>query len=344
MVKEEERKTFVESKSFRYSISTTTINSMPMNLRLILKFTNLTSLNLSSTDIKNPCLDILLDTLTNLENLDLSSCHGIHSFHSLLKLSSKLKSLNLALCPIHLQNNPSIYHIFYQLEFLEYLDISQEASGTVRADPNSEINLFLRQIFCLPRLKYIDLSGHANISANSLQTFIHYHRQLQFLGLFLTQEKYFPCLLDPTDSSYSRTRRYTLDIEHLLNTTITEEHLQLYQPFLIEGLNRYDHRANYVQKILYYIFFLSRSHPPKELNFLLDAILHVMALHPHTQPVQMASTACIFNLTRAPMNEQIHLKRLARIVKAIKQVMAFFPDHQQVRPILSASARSDVFV
>jgi len=312
-------------------VSTTTINAMPTNLRLILKFTNLTSLNLSSTDIKNPCLDVLLDTLTNLETLDLSSCQSITSFHSLLKLCSKLKSLNLAQCPIELQTNPSIYHIFYQLEFLEYLDISQNPSVSIRIDPNSEINLFLRQMFCLPRLKYIDLSGHSNISSNSLQMFIHYHRQLQFLGLFLTQEKYLACLTDSTDPTYSKTRRYALDIEHLINKTITEEHLQLYQPFLIEGLNRYDQRPIYVQKILYYIFFLSRLHPAKQLNSLLDSILHVMAIHSHNQPVQMASTACIFNLTRAPMNEQIHLRRLARIVKAIKQVMAFFPEHQQMQ-------------
>jgi Zyg-11 family protein len=55
-----------------------------------------------------------------------------------------------------------------------------------------------------------------------------------------------------------------------------------------------------------------------------------MATHSNIQSVQMASTACIYNLTRTPMNEQIHVKYLAQIVQATMNVMATFPDHQQV--------------
>jgi Zyg-11 family protein len=56
-----------------------------------------------------------------------------------------------------------------------------------------------------------------------------------------------------------------------------------------------------------------------------------MSTHLNIQSVQMASTACIYNLTRTPITEQIHVKYLAKIVQATMNVMTTFPDHQQVR-------------
>ncbi|CAF4577558.1 unnamed protein product, partial [Rotaria sp. Silwood2] len=60
-----------------FSTMSTPVNFIPTNLRLLLKLTNLTSLNLSSTDIKNPCIDIIIDSLQNLDTFDLSSCRSI---------------------------------------------------------------------------------------------------------------------------------------------------------------------------------------------------------------------------------------------------------------------------
>jgi Zyg-11 family protein len=55
-----------------------------------------------------------------------------------------------------------------------------------------------------------------------------------------------------------------------------------------------------------------------------------MSIHTNLQTVQMASTACIYNLTRTPLTEQINVKCLAKIVQAITNVMELFPNQQQV--------------
>ncbi len=317
-----------------YFSSLTPVNILPTNLRLLLKFKNLTSLNISSTDIKNPCLDIIIDSLENLDTLDLSLCRSIKSFNSLLKLSSKLKWLNLYNCYFHMQQNPTIYHILYQLKYLEYLDISNDStlndSNQLIIDNESDINKFLRQEDCLIRIKHFDISGQKIISSISLYKFLLNHPNLQFLGLFLTNEKYSQCIFDSTDACYSKYRHYTHDIQHIPSVALTENDFNQYEPYLFESLTRYHDRSNFVQKVLYYIFFLTRSFQSKQQNLLIELILRVMTTHSNIQSVQMASTACIYNLTRTPMNEQIHVKYLAQIVQATMNVMATFPDHQQV--------------
>jgi hypothetical protein len=232
------------------------VNFIPTNLRSLLKFTNLTSLNLSATDIKNPCLDIIIDSLRNLDTFDLSLCRSIKLFNSLLKLSSKLKWLNLYNCCFHMQQNPSIYHILYQLKHLEYLDISND--NTINdnhnsiIDDESEINKFLRQENCLPRLKHFDISGQKIISSTSLHKFLLNHSNLQFLGLFLTNEKYSQCVFDVTNSCYSKYRHYTYDLHHLSTVALTENDLILYEPYLIEALTRYRDRS-FIQKNSIYL-------------------------------------------------------------------------------------------
>ncbi|CAM2719778.1 unnamed protein product [Rotaria socialis] len=317
------------------STMTTPVNFIPMNLRLVLKFTNLTSLNLSSTDIKNPCFDIIIDSLQNLETFDLSSCRSIKLFNSLLKLSTKLKWLNLYNCCFHMQQNPSIMHILYQLKHLEYLDLSNDNTfndhNNSRIDNDNDINQFLRDEYCLPRLKHLDISGQKTISSISLHRFLLRHTHLQFLGLFLTNEKYSSCIFDTNDSCYSKHRHYTYDLQHIQTSTITENDLILYEPYLVEALLRYRDRSGFVQKILYYVFFLTRSYHPTKQTRLIELILHVMSIHSNLQSVQMASTACIYNLTRTPIAERIHVKYLAQIVQATMNVMATFPNQQQLQ-------------
>lgn len=310
------------------------MNFIPMNLRLLLKFTNLTSLNLSSTDIKNPCIDIIIDALQNLSAFDLSSCRSIKLFNSLIKLSSKLKWLNLHNCCFHMQLNPSIFEILFQLNKLEYLDISNDNTfndtSNATVDNESHINKFLRDENSLPYLKHFDISGQKTISSKSLEKFLLHHRDLQFLGLFLTNEKYSSCIFDKDDIYYSNNRHYTYDLHHIQGTSITENDLNLYEPFLIESLMRYQERPGFVQKVLYYIFFLTRSLRSKNQIRLIELILHVMSIHTNLQSVQMASTACIYNLTRTSITERIHVKYLAQIVQATINVMSTYPNQHQV--------------
>ena len=309
-------------------MTSSSVNIIPTNLRLIIKFTNLTSLNLSNTDIKNHCLEFLMNSLEKLDTIDLSLCRSLTSFNSLLKLSGKLKWLNLYNCSFYTQQNPTIYQILYQLKSLEYLDISTDNNNVI-IDNEYDINKFLSQENCLLNLKHLDLSGQKNITSNSLYNFLLCHSNLQFLGLFLTNEKYANCLFDINDLCYSKSRHYTYDLPDI--TSLTDTDLTLYEPFLIESLKRYNDRSSFIQKILYYIFLLTRSYQTKNQNLLIELILYIMSIHTNLQSVQMASTACIYNLTRTPLTEQINVKCLAKIIQAIINVMELFPNQQQVK-------------
>jgi len=318
------------SSSSVTTTTTTTNDLIPTNLRLILKFTNITSINLSHTDIRNYCLDLIIETLTKLETLDISSCRSLTSFNSLLKLSATLKYLNLYNCSFHMQLNPTIYQILFQLKTLEYLDISTDIHSPI-INVDYDINKFLIEESCLKNLKYLDVSGQKTIRAQYLRTFLLSHSNLQFLGLFLTAEKYSNCLLNSTDLCYSKTRIYTYDLQEYLSTNITENDYYIFENVLIESLKRYNERANFVQKILYYIFFLTRSFQSRKQNLLIDLILSTMANHQYLQSVQMPSTACIYNLTRTPLTEQINIRTLSKIIQAILHVMEMFPNQQQLQ-------------
>ncbi|UJR31306.1 hypothetical protein I4U23_018804 [Adineta vaga] len=312
-------------------IMTTSVHVLPTNLRLILKFTNLTSLNLSNTDIKNHCLDILIDSFEKLDTLDISLCCLLSSFTSLLKLSSKLKWLNLYNCSIHSQQNPTIYQILSQLKSLEYLDISFDNSRSPQSNSEYDINKLLTEENCLSNLKHFDLSGHQNLLSKSLYNFLLTHSNLQFIGLFSINEKYPKYLFDITNPCYSKSRQYTFDLHEIISLIITKDDFNMYEPCLIESLKRYNERASFVQKILYQIFFLTRSYQPKHQNVLIKLILYTMSIHSNLQTVQMASTACIYNLTRTPLTEQINVKYLGKIVQAITHVMELFPNQQQLQ-------------
>ncbi|CAF3983437.1 unnamed protein product, partial [Adineta steineri] len=311
-------------------IMTTTVNILPINFRLILKFTNLISLNISNTDIKNHCLENLIDSLEKLDTLDISLCRSITTFNCLLKLSNKLKWLNLYNCSLIYQKDPTIYQILYELKSLEYLDISTDNNNSIN-DKEYDINKFLLEENCLVNLKHLDLSGQQNILSKSLYGFLLSHSNLQFLGLFLTHEKYWKCLFDSTDLCYSKSRQYTYDLHDIIPLILTEDDFIFHEIYLIESLKRYYERAHFVQKILYHIFFITRSYQSKNQIILIELILHTMSIHPTLQTVQMASTACIYNLTRTPLTEHINVKCLGKIVQAITNVMELYPNQQQLQ-------------
>lgn len=272
---------------------------------------------------------MMIDSFEKLDTLDISLCRSLTCFNSLLKLSTKLKWLNLYNCSFHLQINPTIYQILYQLTTLEYLDLSTDNASSIM-DTTYDINKFLIEENCLSNLKHFDLSGQKNIRSECLQHFLLSHSNLQFLGLFLTNAKYSPCLFNPTDSCYSKTRQYTYDLQDMISSPINEDHIQLYESCLIQSLKRYNERSSFVQKILYYIFFLTRSSQSKNQKLLLELILYAMSIHHNLQSVQMASTACIYNLTRTPLTEQLNVKMLGKIIQAIINVMELFSNQQQV--------------
>lgn len=56
-----------------------------------------------------------------------------------------------------------------------------------------------------------------------------------------------------------------------------------------------------------------------------------MALHPKQFGVQMAATACLYNLTKGELALKIHPSILKEVVELSLTAMEEFPHHYQVR-------------
>ena len=55
-----------------------------------------------------------------------------------------------------------------------------------------------------------------------------------------------------------------------------------------------------------------------------------MKNHPKELGVQMAATACLYNLTKGEMGQKTHPRWLSQIVTLTMDAMNNFPNHQQV--------------
>lgn len=62
-----------------------------------------------------------------------------------------------------------------------------------------------------------------------------------------------------------------------------------------------------------------------------DLVLPVMATHFNKFGVQMAATACLYNLTRGELSKKIHPSNLSRGVNLTLYAMECFPDEFQLQ-------------
>ena len=65
--------------------------------------------------------------------------------------------------------------------------------------------------------------------------------------------------------------------------------------------------------------------------FLIQVILPAMRAHPKDLGVQMAATACLYNLSKGDLGSKIHPSWLGRIVALTMDAMLHFPNHQQLQ-------------
>lgn len=56
-----------------------------------------------------------------------------------------------------------------------------------------------------------------------------------------------------------------------------------------------------------------------------------MRNHPHQLGVQMAATACLYNLTKGDMGVRVHPRWLKEVVELTMIAMENFSNHQQVK-------------
>ena len=63
-----------------------------------------------------------------------------------------------------------------------------------------------------------------------------------------------------------------------------------------------------------------------------------MRLHPEEFHIQMAATACVYNLTKGDIGQKIHPHVLKEVVHCTLAAMENFPNHLQVNIMLTLTA------
>ena len=114
--------------------------------------------------------------------------------------------------------------------------------------------------------------------------------------------------------------------KNLLQVTGTASETQI-----LESLRRYSARPLYIHKALCDLFRLMPTYVNEPRVDIIKLVLKGMALHPMQFGVQMAATACLYNLTKGELAAKIHPTILKDVVELALTAMENFPKHYQVK-------------
>ncbi|KAK3701133.1 hypothetical protein RRG08_029606 [Elysia crispata] len=281
------------------------------------KLRNLHTLNVSFTEFNRQGLEIIAEDLPCLEVLDISSTE-INDISPLKKCKNRLKSLSMYNLQLHKSSDP--IGVIRELIHLVHLDVSNDVSSesiiTSTVTERFHVPNYLAKAESNPNLVSLDISGAADVSPCVVETFVEKHKRLIFLGLALTAISEYE-MFQPESTWF----RAHLDFKISGESTESQ---------IMESLRRYLPRSAYMQKALYKLFNLSQgTEDPRE--DIIKLVLPAMKSHPKTLSVQMAGTACLYNLTRGDVGLKIHPVMLSKCVDLTLSAMENFPNHQQLQ-------------
>ncbi|XP_049783276.1 protein zyg-11 homolog B-like isoform X2 [Schistocerca cancellata] len=277
------------------------------------KLRNLRCLNVSWTEFNRHGLEIVTEDLPFLESLDIS-CTRVDDIAPLKKCKDRLKSLYMYNLKLMTNDVP----VLFELQELRVLDFSEEKENhgfELFPALQEKATVLLKGVDKMPHLTYLDISGKEEINPDDLRNFIDHHKELQFLGLIhcdVCFEEYF---VNPHCSGYYKNL--------VVAGTGTEAQI-------MEGLKRYTARPFYVQKCLYHLFRLTPSFTDARVD-IIKLVLPGMIVHADQFGVQMAATACLYNLTKGDFALKIHPTVLKQVVELTLQAMETFPSHYQLQ-------------
>ncbi|XP_047483530.1 protein zyg-11 homolog B-like [Penaeus chinensis] len=275
------------------------------------KLKNLHMLNVSGTELSFHALLNICNDLHMLSSLDISNCSKLESVECLRIRKNTLKSLNMY--NLKVLRMEETKQVLLELKGLIHLDISENKGSQDPIDRLMPMKPIvpdlLRETVFGPNLRSLDISGQDQTKLEDLHFFLKGHPKLEFLGLMLTSL----CL----DTVF-------LDGYNITVTGVARADQ------LIEALKRYPSRMEYVPKILYKIFMLT-THFEAPRPDVIKLILPVMNMHSKQSPIQLAGTACLYNLTKGQVGEQIHPHILRDVVHTTLTAMSIFPDHAQLQ-------------
>ncbi|KAJ7396116.1 Protein zyg-11 B [Pitangus sulphuratus] len=240
-------------------------------------------------------------SLPRLESLDISNT-SVTDITALLTCKDRLKSLTMHHLKCLKMTTTQILDVIRELKYLNHLDISDDKQFT------SDIALrLLEQKDILPNLMSLDISGRKHVTDKAVEAFIQQRPTMQFVGLLAT------------DAGYSEflTGEGNLKVSGEANETQ-----------ISEALKRYSERAFFVREALFHLFSLTHV-MEKTKPEILKLVVIGMRNHPLNLPVQLAASACVFNLTKQDLAAGMPVRLLADVTHLLLKAMEHFPNHQQ---------------
>jgi len=292
-------------------------------------FANLRLLNVSHTEFNEDGLENCAKNLPHLESLDLSITE-VTDLSSLCHLRHSLKSLSLYKLSFCSEQDP--FPVLHDLEHLQVLDISDDPNERhlFSVSFDSSVRRILRRPEVWPNLVSLDVSGRPLETAENdkfkteesssldmrelLRQFVSSHSKLSFFGLALTEASNFPLFTDEKAAGYDPQLRVTGEA--------TEKQVLL-------SLAYYVSRSYYMQKTLYYLFHLTQGLPDPRHD-VITLLFPIMKRH-KSLPVQLAATACLYNLIRQELSTKLHPSCLSKVVDVTLDAMETHPRHQQLQ-------------
>lgn len=202
-----------------------------------------------------------------------------------------------------------------QLKNLRHLDISL-VNERFEGITDNAINTILNNPDSLPNLTYLDLSGWRNLCIKeSLESYLKSHTNLKYLGLVLNSVNFDLMFSEPNYEHFKR--------DLIIGGLGNEEQIKI-------TLRKYYERPSYIQKALYHLFQLTMTFSCARPD-IFELVLPSMAAHSTNFGVQMAATACLYNLTRGDLSKNIHPHILSKGVFLTLNAMEIFPEEYQLQ-------------
>uniref|UniRef100_A0A674PP46 Zyg-11 family member, cell cycle regulator n=1 Tax=Takifugu rubripes TaxID=31033 RepID=A0A674PP46_TAKRU len=272
----------------------------------------LRSLSLGNVDFYDSGL-VDVCSLPRLESLDLSNT-SVTNLTPLLGLKERLRSLTLHQLKRLEMSTAQLLGVIGKLDVLQHLDISDDKQFT-----SDVARQLLGQTGILPALVSLDVSGRKQVTDAAVKTFVEERPGMTFVGLLAT------------DAGFSD----FLSGEGNLKVTGEANEMQI-----CEALRRYSEREGFVREALFHLFSLTHV-MEKPRPDILKLVVLGMKNHPATLNVQLAASACVFNLTKQDLAAGMPVRLLSTVTQLLLEAMRTFPNHQQLQKNCLLSLCSD---
>ncbi|XP_048064500.1 protein zyg-11 homolog isoform X1 [Megalobrama amblycephala] len=306
------------SKTLQESLQRLVLNGLTMSSleepsrRCFSAMQGLRALSVSNVDFYDSGL-VDVCALPRLESLDISNT-SVTNLTPLLGLRNRLRYLTMHQLKRLEMTTAQLLAVLSQLEGLQHLDISDDKQFT------SDVARQLLEIpGILPQLVSLDVSGRKQVTDTAVKAFVEARPGMTFVGLLAT------------DAGFSD----FLSGEGSLKVTGEANETQI-----CEALRRYSEREGFVREALFHLFSLTHA-IEKPRPDILKLVALGMKNHPATLNVQLAASACVFNLTKQELAFGIPVRLLGNVTQLLLEAMKTFPNHQQLQKNCLLSLCSD---